>query len=223
MRLTPEVITAAPSYINPLKERELGLRGLKIEAIENLGVTKDEFQVIDFSDNDLAKLENFPLMKNLVTILANNNRISRIAEGLGAFLPQLNNLILTNNKIAQLETIDALTSLPRLYTLSLLGNPVTRLPNYRQYAIYKLPRLQVLDFAKIKPKEREAAKKLFAAAAADAKAPSTTSSSSSAPSSAPAPLTAEQRKQLEAAILNATSSEELAALEKQLAAGVVPS
>ncbi|PWW75792.1 hypothetical protein C7212DRAFT_201685 [Tuber magnatum] len=38
MRLTTELLQAAPSYLNPLNDRELDLRGHKILAIENLGV-----------------------------------------------------------------------------------------------------------------------------------------------------------------------------------------
>ena len=59
MKLTPELIASCPSYLNPLKDRQLDLRGEigrvlvlldlpiilrplghKIPAIENLGVTK---------------------------------------------------------------------------------------------------------------------------------------------------------------------------------------
>ncbi len=56
MKLTPELLTQAPSALNPIKERQLDLRGksrsmsvfsstvmytgYKIPAIENLGVTK---------------------------------------------------------------------------------------------------------------------------------------------------------------------------------------
>jgi len=40
MRLTPELINISPQFMNPLKEREIDLRGNKIALIENLGVTK---------------------------------------------------------------------------------------------------------------------------------------------------------------------------------------
>lgn len=39
-RMTPELLLSNHSYLNPLKDRELDLRGLQIPAIENLGVTK---------------------------------------------------------------------------------------------------------------------------------------------------------------------------------------
>ena len=43
VRLTTEVVAKAPSYINPVKDRELDLRGNRIPAIENLAVSKVHF------------------------------------------------------------------------------------------------------------------------------------------------------------------------------------
>jgi U2 small nuclear ribonucleoprotein A' len=40
VRLTTEVVAKAPSHINPVKDRELDLRGKRIPQIENLGVSK---------------------------------------------------------------------------------------------------------------------------------------------------------------------------------------
>ena len=49
--------------------------GFKIPVIENLGATLDQFDTIDFSDNDIHKLGGFPLLKRLKHLLLNNNRI----------------------------------------------------------------------------------------------------------------------------------------------------
>ena len=38
--------------------------------------------------------------------------------------------------------------------LSFLHNPVTSKPNYRLFVIHKFPQLRVLDFRKVKQKER---------------------------------------------------------------------
>jgi U2 small nuclear ribonucleoprotein A' len=46
VRLTPELIGAAPSFLNPLKDRELDLRGHRIPVLENLGITKDQNDAI---------------------------------------------------------------------------------------------------------------------------------------------------------------------------------
>lgn len=49
--------------------------GYKIPVIENMGATLDQFDTIDFSDNDIRKLDGFPLLKRLKCLLLNNNRI----------------------------------------------------------------------------------------------------------------------------------------------------
>lgn len=49
--------------------------GYKIPQIENMGATLDQFDTIDMSDNDIRKLDGFPLLKRLKCLLLNNNRI----------------------------------------------------------------------------------------------------------------------------------------------------
>ncbi len=46
----------AGTRLNPLQDRELDLRGYKIPMIENLGVAQDQFDAIDFSDNEIQAL-----------------------------------------------------------------------------------------------------------------------------------------------------------------------
>jgi len=152
MRLTADLINRSPQVINAIKERELVLRGNKIPAIENLGATQDQFESIDVSDNDVKKLDSFPRLPRLKTLLACNNRIARIGSNLGDSLPHLETLILTNNQLVNLADLDPLSSLTKLLRLSLLENPVTRRPNYRLYVISKVPSVKLLDFARVKLK-----------------------------------------------------------------------
>ena len=51
------------------------ISGYKIPVIENLGATLDQFDTIDFSENDIRKLDGFPLLRRLKCLLLNNNRI----------------------------------------------------------------------------------------------------------------------------------------------------
>uniref|UniRef100_G1TDN3 U2A'/phosphoprotein 32 family A C-terminal domain-containing protein n=1 Tax=Oryctolagus cuniculus TaxID=9986 RepID=G1TDN3_RABIT len=135
--------------------------GYKIPVIENLGATLDQFDAIDFSDNEIRKLDGFPLLRRLKTLLVNNNRICRIGEGLDQALPCLTELILTNNSLMELGDLDPLASLRSLTYLSILRNPVTNKKHYRLYVIYKVPQVRVLDFQKVKLKERQEAEKMF--------------------------------------------------------------
>ncbi|KAF5287806.1 hypothetical protein FQR65_LT12174 [Abscondita terminalis] len=161
VKLTAELIQNSMQYINPVKDRELDLRGYKIPEIENLGATGDQFDTIDFSENDIRKLDGFPFLKRIKCLLMNNNRIVRIGQHLEEHIPNLESLVLTGNHVEELADLDPLATLEKLSSLSLLHNPVTAKPHYRLYLIYKLPQLRLLDFRKIKLKEREEAKTLF--------------------------------------------------------------
>uniref|UniRef100_A0A8C6Z7V2 Small nuclear ribonucleoprotein polypeptide A' n=1 Tax=Nothoprocta perdicaria TaxID=30464 RepID=A0A8C6Z7V2_NOTPE len=148
VKLTAELIEQAAQYTNAVRDRELDLRGYKIPVIENLGATLDQFDAIDFSDNEIRKLDGFPLLRRLKTLLMNNNRICRIGEGLEQALPCLTELVLTNNNIAELVKF-----LYDTYLLcSVLRNPVTNKKHYRLYVIHKVPQVRVLDFQKVKLK-----------------------------------------------------------------------
>ena len=68
-RLTTELILRSPQYMNACSEYEIDLRGNKISAIENLGGTENQFDSIDLSDNEIVKLEGFPLLPKLKTLL----------------------------------------------------------------------------------------------------------------------------------------------------------
>ncbi|RQM27059.1 hypothetical protein B5M09_001361 [Aphanomyces astaci] len=157
MRLTAELILSARAHINPLRERELDLRGYKIPVLENLGATKDGFDCLDLSDNEIKKLENFPRLKRLRMLLLHNNKVHRIQDNLAESIPNLSVLLLTNNSIANLTDVDTLRCFEHLDILSLRLHP----SYYREYVIHTLPHLRVLDFKKIRPVEREEAVRLF--------------------------------------------------------------
>ena len=82
VKCTPDLIEGAGQYINPVRDRELDLRGYKIPVIENLGSTLDQFDTIDFSDNEIRKLDGFPHLTRVKSLLLNNNRIVRLTEGI---------------------------------------------------------------------------------------------------------------------------------------------
>ncbi|XP_075431410.1 U2 small nuclear ribonucleoprotein A' [Ascaphus truei] len=161
VKLTADLIEQAAQYTNAVRDRELDLRGYKIPVIENLGATLDQFDTIDFSDNEIRKLDGFPLLKRLKTLLVNNNRICRIGEGLEQVLPNLTELILTNNSIMELGDLDHLATIKHLSYLCLLRNPVINKKDYRLYVIHKVPQIRILDFQKVKLAEREEAARMF--------------------------------------------------------------
>ncbi|RGP78461.1 u2 small nuclear ribonucleo a [Fusarium longipes] len=229
MRLTADLIRDSLSYLNPLKERELDLR-----AIENLGVAGPH-DSIDFTDNDIQVLGNFPLSPRITTLLLARNRVSSIQPSLAKAIPNLRNLVLSSNNLVELADLDTLALFPRLTHLVLADNPVSKKENYRYWVLWKCPSVRFLDFVKVKESEREQARTLFGteeeptALAAKIQGIKTTNFSTST-DGAEAPsklsrikLTDAEKKRLQERIKKATSLQEIIALEKELNEGRLPS
>ena len=235
VKLTVDLIQGAAQYINPVRERELDLRGYKIPIIENLGATLDQFDTIDFSDNEVRRLDNFPFLPRLQSLHLNNNRIVRIGDTLHESIPKLDTLILTNNNIQDLADIEALSSCTNITMLSFLHNPVAAKPNYRAFVIQKFPMLRVLDFRKVKLKEKEEAKALFKSTKGKdqlkdietrAKTftpgePLSEAQNNKTPQQ-PNKLAPEQIRSIKMAIAKATTLEEIETLNHMLRTGRVP-
>lgn len=81
---------------------------------------------IDLTDNDIQILGNFPLSPRIQTLLLARNRVSSIQHGLPTSIPNLKNLVLTANSIAELADLDVLGKFVRLTHLVLAENPVTK-------------------------------------------------------------------------------------------------
>ncbi|XP_003978874.2 U2 small nuclear ribonucleoprotein A'-like isoform X1 [Takifugu rubripes] len=229
VKLSAELIEQAAQYTNPVRDRELDLRGYKIPVIENLGATLDQFDTLDFSDNEVRKLDGFPLLRRLKTLLMNSNRICRIGENLEQALPNLRELILTSNNIQELGDLDPLATIKTLSLLSLLRNPVTNKKHYRLYVINKLPQLRVLDFQKVKLKERQEAEKMFKGKRGAQLAKDIAKRTKTFTIGAAAPLekkkTGPSQADVEAiknAIANASSLAEVERLKGMLQAGQIP-
>ena len=87
---------------------------------------KQPTDCIDFTDNDIQLLGNFPLSPRLKTLLLARNRIASIQPTLAHSLPSLTTLVLTANNFAELADLDVLGTFPVLTHLVLMENPVTR-------------------------------------------------------------------------------------------------
>jgi U2 small nuclear ribonucleoprotein A' len=205
---------------------------------------QDQFASIDLCDNAVARLDGLPRLLRLRQLLLANNRIAKVAPGLGELLPGLHTLVLTNNRLAELRDLAPLAAFKKTLTLlSLRGNPCAARPGYRLYVISLLPALKVLDFTKVKAQEREAARKQFpegcaapappvGAAAAAANGGGGAAGAAAAAAAAGAggaaaedgggrtePPSQKQLMALQAAIAGAATLEEVERLEAALAAG----
>ena len=176
---------------------------------------------IDFTDNEIKKLENIPLMPRLVTLIFNNNYISKIHIN-EANLPSLKALVLTNNRINNLNDILNLVPIKSLEVLSLLDNPVATKQYYRLFTIYNIPSLKLLDYKKVTKAERDEAEKLFNSSTGKAilSAVDTVSvSSASSKKNSKKILTEDQKRQISATIEAAKTAEEIDRIESQIKDG----
>lgn len=190
---------------------------------------------IDFTDNDIQALGNFPLSPRITTLLLARNRVSTIQPSLVKAIPNLTNLVLSSNNLAELADLDALGSFPRLTQLVLSDNPVSKKENYRYWVLWKCPSVRFLDFIKVKESEREKARELFGTEEEPTPLASkiqgiktTTFNASADGSDAPSKLsriklTDVEKKRLQERIKKATSLQEIIALEKELNEGRLPS
>ncbi|KAF9243910.1 L domain-like protein [Melanogaster broomeanus] len=238
VKLTPELLAQASSAINPVKERQLDLRGYKIPTIENLG---DQHDAIDLTDNSITALGNLPLLKRLRTLLLANNRVASISPSIHLSVPNLTTLVLTGNNVSELGDLEPLKELKNLKYLSLLGNPVREKKWYREWLAWRIPSLRVLDFQRIRDKERQTGKSLFLTAEGLPTALATTISTTVSKHGAKAAITIDEPKaaplagmagrlmskeeadRVKQAIAMATSIEEIRRLERSLKEGYMPS
>ncbi|KAI8887446.1 L domain-like protein, partial [Backusella circina FSU 941] len=234
MKLTADLLSESVSRINPLGDRELILRDYKIPVIENLGVTKDLNDTIDFVNNDLRVFGNFPRLNRLQNVFLNNNRISKIESNINEFLPSLKTIILTNNAISELGDLEPLILCKKLTHLSVMDNPVAKKPHYRLYIIYKVPQIRVLDFNKVKQSERKEAAALFAKDDGTDNDLAKSITDNKTKTFEPGEglenqggvshgLTPDEQMKIKEALKQATSLDEISRLERLLKAGHVPS
>ena len=135
---------------------------------------------IDFTDNDIPALANFPKNHRLKALYLARNRITAIASGLHNSIPNLDTLVLTQNSLSELGDLDPLAELEKLTHLTLLDNPVASrevshapqspicrtypsdiTQNYRYWVIARCPSVRFLDYQKVKDAERSTAAELF--------------------------------------------------------------
>ncbi|KAK4544830.1 hypothetical protein LTR36_003734 [Oleoguttula mirabilis] len=237
MRLTAELIHNSLSYLNPLNERELDLRGHKIPSVENLGVAAKDQESIDFTDNDITVLANFPLSPRLQTLQCARNRIASLQPSLAKSLPNLSTLVLTQNNVSELADLDPLQGFAKLTHVSLAENPVASKENYRYYLLWRCPHIRFLDFQKVKDAERSKARELFGTADAPTElAQSIIAVRSNKPlgySAAPAvngaggkgpklKITDAEKKRFEALVRKAKTLADVQKLEKMFSEGRLP-
>jgi Leucine-rich repeat (LRR) protein len=102
--------------------------------------------------NFIQRIEGIGHLCNLMQLSLEDNNIDSLGE-----FPELKNLMelyLGNNRIAESKEINILKGCPKLIILDLSGNPFSRDPNYRNYTLFVMVKLKVLDGISIEPSEQ---------------------------------------------------------------------
>jgi len=126
--------------------RELNLDNARATQIEGLTDEYVNLESLSLINVGLTTLKGFPKLPKLKKLELSDNRIS---NGLGALkdCPLLSQLILSNNKIKDLEAIEPLKSFDNLTHLDLFNNDICNMDDYRTKVFKLLPILKYLDDA----------------------------------------------------------------------------
>lgn len=155
-----------PEHREPvLTNDKLSCVGMNLTSIPaELGSTYgDKVRQLDFSYNQIRKIENLEKFKNLQSLVLDDNEV--VSEQKLPSMPSLHTLCVNSNNITDLKAfLDCLTkSCPNLKYLSMLKNPAC--PNYfvgkdfddyqryRYYVLYRLKKLKFLDSSAVTAEE----------------------------------------------------------------------
>lgn len=141
-----------------IRLEELLLEDNEISNIENLDRLV-LLKKLNLARNRISTIVHLDALENLTQLSLEDNLITSL-RGLGSAM-KLMELYLSNNRIEGLKEIQHLKSLPKLTILDLSGNEVTRVVDYRLYAVYYLRRVKVLDEISISPQDQSEAKQKY--------------------------------------------------------------
>jgi len=136
--------------------RHLNLQKNKLERIENLDCCP-ELKYLDVSSNNISKIDDLSRIGRLESLVMKKNKLSKPDSIRNVVhIKRLRELDLSNNKInCSLEGIlEILSQCKSLKILSLKGNPISKIKNYRKLVISRCLKLTQLDGNPICKEER---------------------------------------------------------------------
>ncbi|CAI1748038.1 hypothetical protein SEUBUCD646_0P00770 [Saccharomyces eubayanus] len=238
MKFTPSIVLDAPQYyVDHFNgkynvDKCVILRDLQLESDtesmpSSLKHLTKPTHILDLTNNELLTIPDLSSRNDIHTLLLARNSIVDVD---GRLLPMnLQNLTLSNNGLRRYKELQFLRRAPKtLKTLTLLGNQVCHLANYREQVLRLVPHLETLDFQNVTTEERKAVLKL--SGKVDATTPkaidATTKDNESRDKTMEimnlvvSKMTVERRDELKRQLAEATSLEEIARLERLLSGGV---
>lgn len=232
MKFTPSVVLDAPEYyvdhFNGRYDADkcMILRDMQLETDSDLMAISlkhlpGTVNVLDLTNNELGELPNLYENSDIHTLLLARNQISYLEAG---NLPRnICHLVICNNNITSLEQLNGLIRSPRtLKSLQLRGNQVCHLDSYREYVLGLVPSLEILDFSRVTDQERKNAKGIILKEPErmDFTTIKSRDKNMEIMHMVINRMSEEKRKELNEQLMNATSLEEIARIEKLLSGGL---
>ena len=161
----------------------LSLEGNQISSLSGLCLKLPNLKFLNLRSNEITRIDGLEHLAQLCELIVDRNKLRGFDErsfmgchclrdlraeenmikhldGL-RFLPNLNRLFLTANRVSDLNEIDKLEGFDRLTEIYLSGNAVVRKSMYRPTLINKLPNCLVIDGNEITTDERDKAELIF--------------------------------------------------------------
>ena len=146
MRLTQPLLQDCVVYQNALKESSVNLDHLGL-VDANISITDDIYRCINLQSNILSQLI-VPSFQRLTTLLLSNNKLTKVIIK----APNLRIISLNGNLFRDIDDVDISSKV--LTNMTLHDTPLETIEHYRLLVIRKFPSLHILDYHKIKQRER---------------------------------------------------------------------
>eukprot|EP00064_Thunnus_orientalis_P002945 superscaffoldBa00000232_g2953 len=111
--------------------------------------------LLDLSFNNIEKIEGLESLRKLEVLNLSNNKIP-VIENMDT-LEKLTFFCFSNNLVGQLDNVLYLRTFKNLFTLNLLGNPVSEEDDYKLFIAAYFPNLNCLDYRYLNEKTKKEA------------------------------------------------------------------
>lgn len=93
----------------------------------------------------LESFKNFPKLNSVFLLNLNMNKLKTGLEDIVKNMPNISELELEYNKFKDISELEALKELKGLTSITLYGNPIAKIPNYREAIFKLLPNVMTID------------------------------------------------------------------------------
>lgn len=93
----------------------------------------------------LESLNNFPKLNSVFLLNLNMNKLKTGLKDIVKFMPNISELELEYNKFKDISELECLRELKELTSITLHGNPIAKIPNYREAIFKLLPNVMTVD------------------------------------------------------------------------------